>query len=1020
MQKITALILALALSIFAYAQETITVTGIVTNETGGPAAGVNITAQGSGTSAVTADDGSFSIALKTGFEVLLLKGQGIVTRKYYLSGSKEIKISVKKLKDKSSDQDGLSIGYGSQSKESNTSSISSIDGESISPAPLINLEQSNQGMTTGMFVQNSSGKLGGATTVRVRGGSTLSNSNQPLYVVDGVPLVSQNQSNINPSNIASIEILKDASAAAIYGSRAANGVVIITTKSGSTNKMSIDVDYQFSVQETPKKLDLYSPKEYNIQFIEQTLRTLGNLYEPIITRENLETIYNSLETGNLEVDFFDLFGDPTYQNFTFPNAYGNLDKNTDWQDEIFQRGASHRINLGVQGGVEKLNYFASASYNSQEGILIGNKFERFNGTISLNSQLTDKFKVNLDLNYIYSKDYRLLDDQDLGSPLQAIVLPPSDGYDPADNYNLIVRSLEYNPLTEVNFSDNLGFNNSVIGNLGLTYDITDKLKFDVSGGIDFSELRDEIRQGPETRSGGTTGRSQLGTTDLRNYIFNTYFTFTPEERTSRFTRPTNELSFVVGASYQKSTVESTYRLANINSISELEGLGNDAPELLDVNIPNSVNVFASTFARINYNIKSKYLFQLSARMDGSSKFGADNRFGYFPAISAGWMINEEDFMSSLNFISLLKLKGSYGLIGNTPTDDFLYRRNYFQLNYRNDPGIRLLNLENPELKWETTAQLDLGLEFGIGERISGSIEYYRKNTTDLLFPVPVSQTSGFSSVLRNIGEMENVGVEFNISSTNIQKGDFTWSTDFNISTNDSKITNLNNQQLIVGVNAFLEGQAPGVFYMRKFVRVEPNTGVPLWDNGAGGTTSDYESAPRQVVGNPNPKYFGGLINNLTYKNFNLSFMLQYVGGQDIYWATGEFLANSGILNLNQLATQANRWYEPGDVAEYPVLDPAQENTFPSTRWLQDGSYIRLKSLTVSYDIPAAAGWGLTYMNVYIGGSNLLTFTDYLGYDPDVNYIDPLDGVVGQNISRGIDNFTSPQPRIFMAGIKIGL
>lgn len=1012
MKKNTALLLALLFSVTVFSQD-LSVTGIVTDSNGDPVEGVSVEVIETGASTTSGPDGTYRLNVSDGYENLQFTKEGFGNQKIFLGGQTTLDIQ---LATSGSDPEiaQVSVGFGSQSKEEITGSISQIDAESVSPAPLINLEQSNQGMTTGMFVQNSSGKLGQSTTVRVRGGSTLSNSNQPLYVIDGVPLTSQNQSNINPSNIASIEILKDASAAAIYGSRAANGVVIINTKSGRSGKMSIDFDYQFGTNSTPKKLDLYSPKEYNIQFIEQTLRTFGNLYEGIINRQNLETIYESLEAGNLTVDFESLFGDPTFVDFTFPDAYANLDNNTDWQDEIFQTGLSHRVNLGVQGGSNNLGYFASVAYNSQEGLLVGNKFERLNGTLSLNSQLSEKFKLNLDLNYIYSKDFRLLDDQDLGSPLQAIVLPPSDGYDASNNYELIVRSLEYNPLTEINFSDNLGFNNSIIGNLGLVYDLTDQLSLNLSGGIDFSDLRDELRQGPETRAGGNTGQSQLGETDLRNYIFNGYLDYKPAIGGD------NSLSVVVGGSYQQATSESAFRQAGVNSISQLEGLSESDPSLLTVDIPNGENVFVSGFGRVNYGIRGTYLFQVSGRVDGSSKFGEDNRYGFFPAVSAGWVISNEDFLSNSGPLTFLKLKASYGLIGNTPLDDFLYRTNYFTLNYRTDQGVRLQNLSNPGLKWETTAQIDVGIEFGFGDRLSGSVEYYQKNTSDLLFPVPVSQTSGFASVLKNVGEMENSGIELNLSSTNIEQGDFSWSTDFNISTNQSEVTNLNGSQLIVGVNAFLEGEAPGAFYMRKFVGVDPANGDALWDDGNGGTTNDWESAPRTVVGNPNPEFFGGLINNLKYKNFNLSFMFQYVGGVDIYWETGEFLANSGILNLSQLATQSDRWYAAGDDASYPVLNPAQENTFPSTRWLQDGSYIRLKSLTISYDLPAAKDWGLNYMNIYIGGSNLLTFTDYIGYDPDVNYVDPLDGVIGQNISRGIDNFTAPQPRIFMAGIKIGL
>lgn len=951
-------------------------------------------------STLTSESGSYQLGLEDGYEHLTFSLPGYLPQTVFAGGKTQIDVQLTK---KNHKEKQVTVGFGQQSKEELSSSISSINTDEVTPAPLVSLEQSSQGMATGLMVQNSSGKLAGATTVRVRGGSTLSNSNNPLYVIDGVPLASGNQSNLNPNNIASIEILKDASAAAIYGSRAANGVVIITTKSGQDGKMKVDFDYQAGVSQTPKYLELYSPDEYNQQLIEFTIRQ--GPFEDQITKEKLQQWQQSGSTT------IDLDGGAV----ELPAFYKDLTHNTDWQREVLRTGLSHKASIGLSGGKEILNYYASVSYNTQEGILVGNKYNRLNGSLSLDSKISSKLSANLNINVIHAKDFRLLDEQDLGAPLQAIVLPPSDSYNPANNYGLIVRSLEYNPLTEVNFSDNIGLNKSAIASLGIKYNILDNLSFDVSGGVDFSNQRNERRQGPETREGSLTGRTQLGKDEFRNHIANGYFTYTPNLGDD------HKLSVVVGGSYQKSTVISTFRVARVNGISQLEALQSGDELLLEPDIPNGSNVFVSSFWRLNYGVMDRFNFQVSGRVDGSSKFGPENRYGFFPAASASWLLSKEPTVSHLHFMDLFKFKVSYGIIGNTPLDDFLYRRNYFSLQYGNTSGLGLVNLANPDLKWESTSQLDFGFEFEFINRISGSFDYYVKRTSDLLFPVPVSQTSGFSNVFKNLGSMENIGLEINLGSVNVESPDFTWSTDFNISFNDNLVTDLDDNNLIVGVNAFLERQPAGVFYMRKYMGVDEQTGEALYDNGFGGTTTDWEAAPRKIVGDPNPKYFGGLTNTFRYKNIDLSFLLQFVGDVDLYYATGEFLSNSGILNLSQEASQVNRWYSPGDKALYPALNPSQENTNPSSRWLQNGQYTRLKNLTITYNLPESVvtRWGLGYMKVYAGGQNLLTFTGYTGYDPDVNYTDPLNGTIGQNISRGIDNFTAPQPRIIMAGIKLG-
>ncbi|WP_179213265.1 SusC/RagA family TonB-linked outer membrane protein [Ekhidna lutea] len=1018
--KLTLTCLASLLLVFSVSAQT-TLRGIVTDGSNNGIAGATIKIDESTNSTVSDANGNFSIELTDGYETLIISAEGFQVRKIYLTGQNSITVKMNSL----SAGNQINMGIGSQSKDELTSSVSSIDAADVSPAPLINLEQANQGVTAGLFVQNSSGKLGQGTTVRIRGGSSLSASNQPLYVIDGVPLTSGNQSNINPSNIASIEILKDAAATAIYGTRAANGVIIITTKSGNAGEMQINLDYQLGISQTPKFLDIQSGDEHRLQTFESILRGFMIGVEPFtispeiridgtdytITKEFLDNFYNA---GLTDVTIVD---DPSNQTFTFnmPSFYSQLDGNTDWQKEVFRNAPSHRANIDVQGGTQQLGYFASVGYTTQEGILIGNKFDRLNGSLSLNSKITDKLSANLNFNYIFTEDNRLNEDQDLGAPLQAIVLPPSDSYDPANNYRLNVRSLEYNPLTEINFADNVATNNSMIGSLGFNYKFSEKVSIDVNGGIDRSDIRAERRQGPETLDGAPNGRSSISEQMVENYVTNGWLTYTPEVSGN------NKLSLILGGSYQKSTTSFDFRQANVNSISTLESLTDSDPSLFNEPIQGDANVFLSSYARVSYSIGNLYDIQVTGRMDGSSKFSEDNRFGYFPAVSAGWNIHNMTGFDSPTW-SQLKLRASYGLVGNAPTDDFLYRRNYIRTRYNDEDAVEFANLSNENLKWETTSQLNVGIDFGLtAKNITGSVDYYIKTTTDLLFPVPVSQTSGLSTIFDNIGSMENKGFEINISSINVNNTDFSWTTDFNISFNDNVITDLNGEQAIVGVNAFLENRPAGVFYMRKYAGVDPDTGEALYDDGDGGTTDNWEEAPRQEVGNPNPDFFGGLTNSITYKNWEFSTMFQFVGGVDLYFATGEYLANSGILNLGQLTRESNRWYEPGDEAPYPVLNPFQDEPNASTRWLEDGSYVRLKNITLTYNFPEAAlsNMGLRNFSIYVGATNLFTITDYIGYDPDVSYFDPLDGIIGQNISRGIDNFTAPQPRIFMSGIKIG-
>lgn len=1003
---------------------------------------VTVKVKGSNESQLSDYNGDYEISVPAGSSTLIFELAGYQTQEIEINNRSSIDvIMILATANNNTSDDQVALGIGSISKEASTSSVSSISGEGLTQQPVVSLEQTNQGKASGVLVQGGSGELGSASSILIRGGSSLTGSNAPLYVVDGIPLTSGSQSNINPNNIESIEVLKDASATAIYGSRAANGVVLIKTKSGSEGKTRIDIDYQFGVGITPKKLDLYSADDHLVQLFETGVK---NQLDNIVFRIGwvneggdlavLNDLSNSFSDENIRrwiaeervttnggtvINFSDdnLLGEVFR---VFDRARDQLTFNTDWQDEVFRAATLNKINASISGGSESANYFGSVSYLDQEGILIGNDFDRLNLQFNANKQLSSKLSANLSLSGARTSNNRLADDADLGNPLKALLLPASDEGDPNDNFNL--RTLTgrnfYNPVTEVTFSDFVETSNFFIGNLGLTYDVNDKLSINLDGGIDLLDETLERRQGPETLDGNPTGFSRIIETNVTNYLINGYLDY------ETALGGQNKFSAILGTSYQNSSADVVEKSARVNSISELESLPENSPSLLNNPVPGSASSFLSFYTRLNYSINGKYFFQASGRVDASSRFSPENRYGVFPAVSAGWNLSEESFLAGSKVFNFLKLKASYGLIGNTPSGDFLYRTNLFLVRYADQQGLRFDNLANENLKWETTGQLDVGIDFGLFEnRISGSIGYYNKNTTDLLFPRPLTQTSGFSSVIDNIATMENKGWEFNIASDNISTDDFSWSTEFNITSNENTVKDLNGERLITGVNAYLEGESAGVFFMPVYVGVDSETGQALYDIGNGATTTDYNVAldNRQVVGNPNPDFFGGLTNTLSYKNITLQFAFQFVLGVDIYNQTGEELSNSGFLGFAQTKDQLDRWYAPGDIASFPGVNPAADIPNPSSRWLQDGSYLRLNNVTLTYDF---SGQVLERLNLekfsfFIGGQNLLTITDYTGFDPDVNSVDPLAGALGANILRGIDNFTAPQARMFITGLKIG-
>lgn len=997
---------------FGYAQEMMLKGKIIDQRTNEPLAGAKVST-GPDNSTLTNQNGEFQLAITDSYQSVTISAEGYTTQTIFLGGKTTLDLQMTSTTD--SNKPGNTLGS-----------------DDLGNQPVVDLEQSTQGRAAGVFVQNSGGQLGQGTKVRIRGGSSLTGSNDPLYVVDGVPLTSDNQSDIDPSSVESIEILKDAAATALYGSRASNGVVLITTKKGQSGKLKADIEYQFGISQAPRRLDMMDADQYRILFFEYTIRALLNnpLLIPdgeisatnlgdFVSRQSLETWYNDLvalrETAisNGQDELTYAFPNDDEITISTNNPIFRINYDTDWHDKAFRTGISQKGNVNLSGGSGKQKVFTNFNYLNQEGILIGNSYERFGTRINLNSEWSDRISSNISFGYARTGNNKVPDEANDGNPVQMVLLPPADESDPNNNYVLRVRSSEYNPETEIYGSTYEETTNRINGNASINVDLTDNLVLSVDGGLDYLDLRDERRQGPATQEGTPTGFSQQSTAEVVNYLFNGSLDYNK-------TIGENQLSVLVGTSYQNSNTLYTFRSARINSISDLESLTENDPSLLTVPVPGSAFAFLSFFGSVGYDIQNKYSIQVNARADGSSRFSEENQFGVFPAIGAGWTISNESFLAGNPTVSFLKLDASFGLLGNTPFDDFLYRTNYFNVIYGNNSGIRISNLANSQLRWESTQQFDLSLSYGlINNRITGSLSYYLKNTSDLLFPVPVTQTSGFGNVIKNGGQLQNSGVEFDITSTNVDNGTFRWSTSFNISTNKNEIKDIGGTPLISGVNAFIEGEPAGVFYMPKYIGVNPNNGKAQYEDANGLPREDYDfvlsNGGRQVVGNPNPKFYGGFSNSLSYGPVDFNFMFQFVQGIDLYWESGEIIANSGYGLYNQTNDQENRWYAPGDNAEYPVLDPAVETPNPSSRWIVDGSYIRLKTVTLSYNVPVNFG----SLSIYVGGQNLLTITDYPGFDADVSYSDPAGGAFAANINRGIDFFSTPQPRIFTTGVKIG-
>jgi len=1005
-------ILLLLFSIDSVAQ-TRNVSGLVlSSEDNLPLPGVNITIKGTTRGAISDLDGQYNLQAASA-DTLIFSFVGFLTQSVPVANKSTIDITL--VPDTKVLGEVIVVGYGSVTKGDLTGNIASVKGEEIANIPVPNFTEALQGRMAGVFVESSSGKVGEGVKVRVRGTSSISGGSEPLYVIDGIPVTtggtlgySNPLSDINFNDIASFEVLKDASAAAIYGARASNGVVLITTKSGGVGKTKFNVGYQRGVSSPTRLVKWMDASDY----VELTRESAINAdridgIDPTNPNEYpdswLEYVENRMTTMSGH-------GDWRSQNI-----------NTDWQDQAFNDDAGMtNLNFSASGGNDKTRFYVSGAYDKQDGILIRNTFERISTRLNLDHEVSDKFNLGVNFGLSRTLTNRLSNDNQFNNPLQLIALAPISPVRDLDG-NLYDRPVTsyYNNLIDSEDAtwQQTGFRN--LANIYGEYKFTNTLKFRTEFGADILTQNEERFFGSRTNSGESTngyGTSQW--VRIFNYNTNNYFTY------SNVFAERHILDVTAGMSFQMNERNYTYVEGQEFPLDALKTLAS-AADITGGESTFTNYSFLSYFVRANYKFNNKFLVTASGRIDGSSRFGDNSKYGFFPAASAGWIVSEESFLSGNNTLSLLKLRASFGLTGNAEIGNYDHLGLYRTGAYGQVSGLLPDQIPNPDLVWEKTKQLDIGVEFGLfSDRITGELDYYHKNTFDLLLDVPVPGTTGFLTQTQNIGSMKNYGFEVVLNSSNIIQHNFTWSSSLNISRNINEVTALAEGQTSIPssssslLNSITVGQPVGAFYGVAYAGVDPANGDALFysNQEKTETTNNYNSAARMILGSPHPKFVGGLTNNFTFGNFDMSLLFQGVYGNDTYLAGGRFFSANGDWFDNGTKDQMNRWRNPGDVTDVPQARfSAGNGTQPSSRYLSDASYLRFKTLTIGYSLPSDIldRFKVASLRVYFTGQNLLTFTNYKGWDPEVN-TDYLSSFYMAN-----DFYSAPQAKTFSVGINVG-
>jgi TonB-linked SusC/RagA family outer membrane protein len=991
-QLILMMILFFNMSLFA--QDGYTLTGTVTDETSVPVPGVNVIIKNTTTGTSTDFDGNYSISVTKG-DVLEFSSLGYSKKSVTITGQKTIDVSL--AEDASLLEEVVVVGYGSQKKSDITGSVSSVKSEDLTAYPVLNAEQALQGRAAGVVVQsNNGGEPGAPISIKIRGNTSINASSSPLIVVDGFIGATMPQAN----DIQSMEVLKDASATAIYGSRGSNGVIMVTTKKGRSGRMDIELNTTYSIQNTSNRLDL-------------------------LNADDFADYQNQIRTNQ---------GNST--------SYVQGDYDTDWQDLIYRTGSTQNHQISFSGGSEKISVYASGTYFNQDGVLINSGYERVSFLSNIDAQVSDKLKIGLNLTGSSSEKNG--------------VSTQSDGSASVGGDDVVSLAMRFAPDKGIYNDDGTFATNDLIGdevdnpyavatekideteidifraNLFADYEILEGLSFKTTFGL---STENEFRgvYTPRTltlTSGGVDGRAIISEDKTKSVLNENYLTYKKEIGKGN-------LTLLAGYSYQKTTNKGSYSegTGTIDDSFSYYGLYT-ATSLLNGSsgdIYFNETEIQSQFGRANFDFDDRFLLTATVRRDGASNFATNEKYAIFPSGALGWKVSNEEFLSDSETISNLKLRASYGVTGNPSIGAYeslaVLSSIYASSNGETVTAVTPYQNANPNLKWESSYQMNLGLDLSLfSNAVSLSVDYYNIDTKDvLMFDNSIPWSFGLlnDEIITNVGEINNKGFEISLNTRNISNDNFSWSTDFVFATNKNTVETLINGADFFGNGApsyfsvdnnyiLREGEEVGLFYGLNYEGVYQGGDLPegtatLTDGVAGDPLfsdldgdGDIDTSDRDIIGNPNPDFTWGITNNFNYKNWDLNIFFQGSQGGDIFNMTNVQLYNGDSNTTYDYYN--NAWTATNTDTDDPRVGN-NSNREISSRFVEDGSYVRLKNVAIGYNLPSDVleHIGLSKLRLSLSAQNLLTFTDYSGLDPEVNYYGASgDNNTSSNTVRGFD------------------
>jgi TonB-linked SusC/RagA family outer membrane protein len=1017
-------IICLMLAVGSLAAQTLHVSGRVVDESGESLPGVNVLVEGSGIGTITDIEGNYTIETPNKEAVLIFSYVGMETISENVLDRTIINVilmpNVQEL------QSVMVVAYGTSTKESFTGAAQVVDKKIIENRPVTSFEKALQGTTSGLLVTSSSGQPGAGATVRIRGVGSLSATSAPLYVLDGVPMAGA-ISDINPNDIESITVLKDAAASSLYGSRAANGVIIITTKQGKSGKSSISFTGQVGLSSTIS--DSYA------------LMNSTEIYE-----HSWMGLYNQGIQDGKSLDESKEYAHENVENIVGFNPFGvdqPLDNNgklipgtqvltnTDWRDEVYKSGIIQNYNLNVTGGSEQTKLFLSLGYFNDSGTILNSDFTRITTKVNVNHKINSFLTAGVNTLLSYSKTNAPPSGSQGANPVRSaeMINAASPVYNPDGTFNWDNKAVfDFNPVGLAQLDKYRYQTKRGIVNAFLNVDISPSFYFRTTAAIDYSNDGGLTHYNPDHGNGaGVNGRSNAARSDNMSWNLSNILNYTRDGELSVFEalagfEVLGEDYTVLSAGVTDFSVPGYYDL--------VWGAKPESP----ASYTSSWNML-SYLGQAKYDYDNRYFISASLRGDGSSRFGQNNKWGLFYSVGGGWRITNESWMPRGNWLDDLKIRGSYGTSGNNNIGNYASLGLYGSgANYGGFPGLTPVQLANDDLSWEKIASLNVGIESRFFDRLDLSLDYYSRKSDGLLFARPLSAAKGIGSILTNLGAMENSGFEATANYDLFRREGIKSSLGFNISTNSNKILSLTTEKIVSGTKLLEEGSSIYQFYMREWAGVNPDNGKPMWyvnaasddkeDNalpsssyddplGSGReVTSDYNDAERTRFGISLPDFYGGMDYKLNYKNFEFGFYFYFSVGGKIYNQDYANNLHDGTQPGGNLAKNAlNAWTPNNRFTDIPryVVNNTDQGDQMSTRFLEDASYVRMKNITLAYNLSEQLAGRLRIqgLRVFVSGENLWTLSKYEGYDPE--------GAINGTTSSSI-----PGVKVVTLGLKLDL